>query len=319
MNRIITILFLGLLSALGLHARETVRGTVRDASGDPIPGVRVEVPGTSDYVFTDLDGAFQILLREPVKKLKFSYPGYSDLTFRVSPEMDVTLGKGWAGREKGFRAMIDIEGGMGINGKTTIESGDRKLRDYHTFLLAGLTYTLGYQLNRHLFVGIGFGMDIDVAKYEDVYNNSSNSNRSWLSFPFVGGHVPVFLDARWDFGLTKKTAPYVDLRLGYSRFFKNEGGYITSLYSYGSKRSQYTDFYINASNSIYIAPSVGYRMSLYKKIGMNIGIRYVVGMNRELFTITKTYDLQNGYERISEDHFKQRGSDVILFNIGLDF
>ncbi len=95
MKRFLLIFILALLPALGVLARETVKGTVVDAKGNPIPGVRVEIPGKSEYVFTDLDGAFQIILREPTKNLKFTYPGYSPSTYKVKPEMTVVLGKGW--------------------------------------------------------------------------------------------------------------------------------------------------------------------------------------------------------------------------------
>ncbi len=93
MKRLLLIFILTLMPVLSVLARETVKGTVLDAKGNPIPGVRVEIPGNSEYVFTDLDGAFQIILREPTKNLKFTYPGYSPSTYKIKPEMTVVLGK----------------------------------------------------------------------------------------------------------------------------------------------------------------------------------------------------------------------------------
>lgn len=317
MKRILLILILNILPALCMLARETVKGIVVDSHGDPIPGVRVEIPGKNEFVFTDLDGAFQIVLREPTKKLQFSYPGFSQSTYNVRPEMTVVLGKGWAGHEKGGRVMYDLEGGMGFNGKATFRSGNLEAKDIHTFVMPGITITPGYQFNRHLFVGIGTGAYLDLTKLEEIEHYSSRYE-SWQEFPFTGVHVPLFLTARWDFGLTKKTAPYVDLRVGYIRFFKSgEYGKLSILYNYGDNYS--TSLVVDQENygSFFIAPSIGYRVNIYKKFGMNFGIRYMAGMKKKYSATTKLYGYDSGETKSYE--FIQRASDVLLFNIGFDF
>lgn len=320
MKRILLILILSILPAFSMLARETVKGIVVDAHGDPIPGVRVEIPGKNEFVFTDLDGAFQIVLREPTKKLQFSYPGFSPSTYRVRPEMTVVLGKGWAGHEKGGRVMYDLEGGMGFNGKATFKSGNLEVRDIQTFVMPGITITPGYQFNRHLFVGIGTGAYLDFVKYEEIEKYNYNSAyESWLDFPLVGVHVPLYLTARWDFGLTKKTAPYVDLRVGYIRFFKaGESGELSYMYEHGNNYSSY--FIVDQVNhgSFFIAPSIGYRVNIYKKFGMNFGIRYMAGMKKK-YSATTEYSNNYNTEITKSYEFIQRASDVLLFNIGFDF
>jgi TonB-linked SusC/RagA family outer membrane protein len=58
-----------------IQAAETIKGTVKDAKGEPLPGVSVSIKGTSQGTQTDANGAFSI----PAKVgdvLVFSYLGY---------------------------------------------------------------------------------------------------------------------------------------------------------------------------------------------------------------------------------------------------
>ena len=49
------------LSTLTLSAQEmTVKGTVKDSDGYPMPGAGVAIKGTTIGVITDLDGNFEI-------------------------------------------------------------------------------------------------------------------------------------------------------------------------------------------------------------------------------------------------------------------
>ncbi len=300
------------MPVLSVLARETVKGTVLDAKGNPIPGVRVEIPGNSEYVFTDLDGAFQIILREPTKNLKFTYPGYSPSTYKIKPEMTVVLGKGWAGHERGVRGMIDLEGGMGFRGNSTFKYGGAEIKDLHTFLLTGPVYTLGYQINRHLFVGIGAGVYMELSKYQEVggYDN-------YPEFPVTGAEFPLFAIARWDFGLTKKTAPYVDIRMGYNVFVSFDP--TISVYSSNNVGSNEIEVSQENHFSWMIAPSVGYRVNIHKKFGMNFGLRLIMGREKKYTVDTEFYNrLAGTHERSYDLEFKQKASNVLMFNIGFD-
>lgn len=315
MKRFLLIFILGLLPSLSILARETVKGTVVDAQGNPIPGVRVEIPGNSQYVFTDLDGAFQIILREPTKNLKFTYPGYSPSTYKVKPEMTIVLGKGWSGHEKGYRGMYDLEGGIGFKGKATFASGDIAIKDIQTLVLPGWTLTQGYQFNRNLFVGIGFGAYLDIAKCHET-----EGDYQYTSIPLAGAEIPIFLTARWDFGLTQKTAPYVDVRVGYIRYFDrdHDEDYPTfSAYSWNSAGSSYLGVWQKDCGSFFIAPSVGYRVNIHKKFGMNFGLRLIMGRKKKYSASTSFY--QDGNESSNSFEFKHSASNVLLFNIGFDF
>ncbi|MDE7347252.1 MAG: carboxypeptidase-like regulatory domain-containing protein [Muribaculaceae bacterium] len=316
MNRFFLILFLWLLPALSATARETITGTVVDSHGDPMPGVKIEIPGSSEFFFTDLDGAFQIVLKEPVKKLNFTYPGLGTSTYRVKPEMKVMLGKGWSGHEKGFRYLLDIEGGLGFKGNVTIKSGPNMVKNIHSFLKTGLTNTYGYQINKHLYAGIGYGVYLDFTKWHEIEEHGSYYNNEiryddYSSTELTGVEIPVFIKLRWDFGLTQKTAPYIGLRIGYSRVINVDDGYLCVASS--SSYNYWTHLEVNKENcgSFFIAPSIGYRMTLHNKTGMNIGLRYMTGMKNK-YSASIDYDA-------GKTIFSQRASDVLFLNIGFDF
>jgi len=58
----------------------TVKGTVTDSSGNPIPGAVLMVPGTSIYQLTDLDGNYSITV-ESGAKVEVSSMGFETTTF----------------------------------------------------------------------------------------------------------------------------------------------------------------------------------------------------------------------------------------------
>ena len=70
----------------------TVRGTVKDANGEPLIGVSVLVEGTFNGVTTDMDGAFSLDVKNG-DKLQFSYIGYRTKTLPApaSGQMNVVL------------------------------------------------------------------------------------------------------------------------------------------------------------------------------------------------------------------------------------
>ena len=59
--RTILPLVLGLLLSVGAVAQQmSVKGTVKDQTGEPIIGANVLVKGTTTGVVTDLDGKFEV-------------------------------------------------------------------------------------------------------------------------------------------------------------------------------------------------------------------------------------------------------------------
>ena len=86
----ITLLFFLLCSFISFAQRE-VTGTIKDAEGNPIPGVNVIEKGTSNGVSTDFDGKYKIKISAN-GVLVFSYVGYKTTTKTPSgDELSITL------------------------------------------------------------------------------------------------------------------------------------------------------------------------------------------------------------------------------------
>lgn len=75
----------------------TVRGTVTDANGEPIPGVTVSVPGTTIGTATDLEGRYSLTVPEG-SSLAFSFIGFQTQTVPVGDRsvIDITLAEDMA-------------------------------------------------------------------------------------------------------------------------------------------------------------------------------------------------------------------------------
>ncbi|RED26404.1 TonB-linked SusC/RagA family outer membrane protein [Flavobacterium cutihirudinis] len=61
-----------------LFFEKTIKGTVTDQNGLPLPGVNVVVKGSNKGVQTDVDGSFAITVPDNVTKLIFTYIGMED-------------------------------------------------------------------------------------------------------------------------------------------------------------------------------------------------------------------------------------------------
>lgn len=91
MNKLITILWLALLTFPVLAQERVILGKVTDADGNTIPGVTVQVVGTPTGTVTDLDGFYQINVTEGT--LRFSYIGYASQEVPIGDQttIDVVL------------------------------------------------------------------------------------------------------------------------------------------------------------------------------------------------------------------------------------
>lgn len=71
--------------------KKEVSGTVRDASGAPIPGVTVLVKGTSIGALTDMDGKFKLSVPGDVKSLVFSFVGMKTQEVPVTGQAQINV------------------------------------------------------------------------------------------------------------------------------------------------------------------------------------------------------------------------------------
>lgn len=72
--------------------QQSVKGTVKDPTGEPLIGVSVLVPGTSNGTVTDIDGNYTIAV-DAKGKIRFSYIGYETVEESVKgrKEIDVVM------------------------------------------------------------------------------------------------------------------------------------------------------------------------------------------------------------------------------------
>jgi iron complex outermembrane receptor protein len=80
-----------LLCSFIMVAQKEVSGIVKDAGGNPLPGVNVIEKGTSNGTSTDMDGKYKIRINED-SALIFSYVGYNTVTKTTSGAvLNITL------------------------------------------------------------------------------------------------------------------------------------------------------------------------------------------------------------------------------------
>ena len=84
-------LLLGLFLSVGAFAQQiTVKGHVKDATGEPIIGATIRVAGTQTGVVSDFDGNFQIQANQG-QTLNVTYVGYQPANVAAAPQVVVTL------------------------------------------------------------------------------------------------------------------------------------------------------------------------------------------------------------------------------------
>jgi TonB-linked SusC/RagA family outer membrane protein len=93
-SKLIKLLLLFLFIPFGLAAQNiSVQGSVRDKSGETLPGATVTVKGTATGTVTDFDGNYSVSVPSEKSVLVFSYLGYLDQEITVGSRktIDVTL------------------------------------------------------------------------------------------------------------------------------------------------------------------------------------------------------------------------------------
>ncbi|WP_221659416.1 SusC/RagA family TonB-linked outer membrane protein [Bacteroides salyersiae] len=84
-------LLFGLFLSLSTYAQQvSVKGHVKDATGEPVIGANVLVKGTTNGAITDLDGNFQLQAPQGAI-LQISYVGYLPTEVKVAPAVNVVL------------------------------------------------------------------------------------------------------------------------------------------------------------------------------------------------------------------------------------
>ena len=88
------------LMGFSAYAQDAVRGKVVDKHGNPIPGVKLEIKGGQDSVFSGLDGTFILSPSVTHGSLEAYYSGMIPARTRISKDMTVTMRpENWWNRE----------------------------------------------------------------------------------------------------------------------------------------------------------------------------------------------------------------------------
>ncbi|WP_158293199.1 TonB-dependent receptor [Tamlana fucoidanivorans] len=87
------VLILSSFTAQNLQAQNKISGTVKDATGMPLPGVNVIQKGTTNGTVTDFDGNYSLLLKEGKQTMVFSFIGFQTKEIAVGSNstLDVLL------------------------------------------------------------------------------------------------------------------------------------------------------------------------------------------------------------------------------------
>ena len=84
-------LVLGLFLWVGAFAQQiTVKGHVKDATGEPIIGASIRVVGTQTGAVSDFDGNFQVKANQG-QTLSVTYVGYQTAEVKAAPSVTITL------------------------------------------------------------------------------------------------------------------------------------------------------------------------------------------------------------------------------------
>lgn len=87
LKQLLLLMFVGCVAMGTLSAQNTRRitGVVKDASGDPLPGVQViPVGATGSGAATDLDGAYTVNIPASIKQLRFTFIGMAEQTIDIN-------------------------------------------------------------------------------------------------------------------------------------------------------------------------------------------------------------------------------------------
>ena len=84
------VLMMGLILSMGAFAQITVKGHVKDATGEDVIGATVRVVGTQTATVTDFDGNFTVRANQG-QDLQVTYMGYQPATVKAAPSVEIVL------------------------------------------------------------------------------------------------------------------------------------------------------------------------------------------------------------------------------------
>ena len=157
MKKLVSILCLLLANVGCVLAQNILNGTVVDRDGNPIPGAKVEIVGSTESVITELDGTFHFDIQNPAKKVQVFYAGMQTKTQTIKPDMVIKLSKTnwWNSKPEKYSWLINIQGAFPESGIENPSFG----------LMLGRVKTLGWYVKG--VYSPGKSTDGDYVSYPD--------------------------------------------------------------------------------------------------------------------------------------------------------
>ena len=222
MKKLIAMLLTAMCAVSVSLAQETVTGVVVDKKGNPLPGVRIEVPGTPDHAISDLDGSFTLFRSDQSKKkLYATYAGMNPRKVKIKEGMRIKMSEynwwtqkpdEWNWMVNAIFALPNVHGDV-INPAYGLMLGRVKKFGYY---VKGITNTFGVS---------------DKGKWNDVGSGFIDSQKSTYWSVTGGAMVRLGCPIHFYLGLG-----YAD----YSYYVKNTSGN-TFLYDDLTKRNLVAD------------------------------------------------------------------------------
>lgn len=196
MKKLIAMLAAVLCAAPMVWGQATVTGTVVDRKGKPLPGVKVEIPGSTEFTISDLDGTFKITPQSANdKKAMFSYAGMNTRKKKIKDGMKIKM------KEYNWWSQKPEEWNWFANAIVAIPTTDKPVTPAYGFML-GRVKKWGYYVK-----GVTNTFGVKTSGTFDDYHSSlpgiwkDHKNRYWS---VTGGLLlrlgcPIHLYAGWGY------------------------------------------------------------------------------------------------------------------------
>lgn len=198
-----------------------------------------------------------------------------------------------------YRGFVSFDPALAISYSSVSPSDLSISSEAKATMFAGeVSTTHGVQINRHVFVGAGVGIQFSCNR-PDFYN----SNQYIIDYDEYTLHVPIYVAARYDLDIARKVTPFVSCKLGYSLGIPVNGAYNII----GSSGDSLSD------NGLYFQPTIGIRFRVGHHFGINLGLTlypsyYKTSYGSDYIDSYELTDIQATYHRYN-----------FGLNIGFDF
>lgn len=197
MKKLLFLFTLLLAGMASLSAQNTVSGTVTDRDGNPIPGAKVEIVGSTESVITELDGTFRLETQSHAKKVQVYYAGMQSKVQTIKPGMTVKLSRSnwWNKKPEKYSWLISAQAAFPESGVKNPAFG----------LMLGRVKTIGWYV-------------------KGVYSPSKSTDCDYTAYPEESDMISYWTTGRDKRGFMAATAGVL-VRMGCPLYLYAGAGY----------------------------------------------------------------------------------------------